>query len=194
LNTEDKLSKQFLSLLVINSFLPDPNLVSAADQQSRTSEYVPAVGVTTSELLSNQLSYWLSQISNDFDIGFSYLPGDAITTNQVEVALSTQLLNDRVTINTNLDVGGQYIEGQNATPPESSENTSNIVGDFSVDIKLTQSGKLRMKAFNRANNNRLYELAPYTQGIGLFYREDFNSFEELMNRYWSKLFSKSDER
>lgn len=193
LNTEDKINKQFLSLLVINSFLPDPVMASEGTQ-SRTSEYVPAVGVTTSELLSNQLSYWLSQISNDFDIGFSYLPGDEITTNQVEVALSTQLLNDRVTINTNLDVGGQYVEGQNTTPPGSSENTSNIVGDFSVDIKLTRSGKLRMKAFNRANNNRLYELAPYTQGIGLFYREDFNSFEELMNRYWSKLFSKKEER
>ncbi len=194
LNTEDKLSKQFLSLLVINSFLPDPNLVSAADQQSRTTDYTPAVGVTTSELLSNQLSYWLSQISNDFDIGFSYMPGDAITTNQVEVALSTQLLNDRVTINTNLDVGGQTVREQNPTLPESSENTSNIVGDFSVDIKLTKSGKLRMKAFNRANDNRLYELAPYTQGIGLFYREDFNSFDELMNRYWSRLFSRKEER
>lgn len=194
LNTEDKLSKQFLSLLVINSFLPDPNLVSSADQHSRTSDYAPAVGVTTSELLSNQLSYWLSQISNDFDIGFSYMPGDEITTNQVEVALSTQLLNDRVTINTNLGVGGQNVEAQNAPTGESSENTSNIVGDFSVDIKLTQSGKLRMKAFNRANDNRLYELAPYTQGIGLFYREDFNSFEELMNRYWSKIFSKKEER
>ena len=188
LNTEDKLSKQFLSLLVINSFLPDPSLMTGTEQQSRTTDYPQAVGVTTSELLSNQLSYWLSQISSDFDIGFSYMPGDEITTNQVEVALSTQLLNDRVTINTNLDVGGQ-----NATPTESSENTSNIVGDFSVDIKLTQSGKLRMKAFTRANDNRLYELAPYTQGIGFFYREDFNNFDELINRYWSRIFSKKEE-
>ena len=190
LNTEDELNKQFLSLLVINSFMPDPNMSGSTESSTRTSDYAPAVGVTTSELLSNQLSYWLSQISNDFDIGFSYLPGDEITTNQVEVALSTQLLNDRVTINTNLDVGGQNI---NTNLNESTENTSNIVGDFSVDIKLTQSGKLRMKAFNRANDNRLYELAPYTQGIGLFYREDFNSFDELINRYWSKLFSKKKD-
>lgn len=190
LNTEDELNKQFLSLLVINSFMPDPNMSGSTEPSSRTSDYAPAVGVTTSELLSNQLSYWLSQISNDFDIGFSYLPGDEITTNQVEVALSTQLLNDRVTIHTNLDVGGQNID---TSPNESAENTSNIVGDFSVDIKLTQSGKLRMKAFNRANDNRLYELAPYTQGIGLFYREDFNSFDELVTRYWKKIFSKKKD-
>jgi len=188
LNTQEKLSKQFLSLLVINSFLPDPYMVSSTDQ-IRSPGYAPAVGVTTSELLSNQLSHWLSQISNDFDIGFSYMPGDDITTNQVEVALSTQLLNDRVTINTNLDVGGQ-----NVTTTQDSENTTNIVGDFSVDIKLNQSGKLRMKAFNRANDNRLYELAPYTQGIGFFYREEFNSFEELMQRYWSGLFSDENRK
>jgi len=188
LNTEEEINKQFLSLLVINSFLPDPNLTTSSESQSRGSDYPTAVGVTTSELLSNQLSYWLSQISNDFDIGFSYMPGDEITTNQVEVALSTQLLNDRVTINTNLDVGGENISSSG-----SSENTSNIVGDFSVDIKLTQSGKLRMKAFSRANDNRLYELAPYTQGIGLFYREDFNSFDELVNRYWKSIFSKNKD-
>jgi hypothetical protein len=187
INTEDELNKQFLSLLVINSFMPDPNMSGMTDQAGRSSDYA-AVGVTTSELLSNQLSYWLSQISNDFDIGFSYLPGDEITTNQVEVALSTQLLNDRVTINTNLDVGGQ-----NTNISETTETTSNIVGDFSVDIKLTQSGKLRMKAFNRANDNRLYELAPYTQGIGLFYREDFNSFDELVNRYWNRIFSRKKD-
>ncbi|GAI24311.1 unnamed protein product, partial [marine sediment metagenome] len=77
----------------------------------------PAVGIATSELLSNQLNHWLSQISNDFDIGFNYRPGDEITSNEMEVALSTQLLNDRVTINGNVDVRGNQT---------TQTNTSNI--------------------------------------------------------------------
>jgi hypothetical protein len=40
-----------------------------------------------------------------------------------------------------------------------------------------------MKAYNHANNNLIYETSPYTQGVGLTYREDFNNFKEL----WRKL-------
>ena len=66
------------------------------------------MAVTTTEMLSNQLSNWLSQISNDFDIGFVYRPGykQDINPQEVEVALSTQLLNDKVVINGNFDVRG----------------------------------------------------------------------------------------
>ncbi|MCK7540550.1 MAG: translocation/assembly module TamB domain-containing protein [Marinilabiliales bacterium] len=63
-------------------------------------------------MLSNQLSNWLSQISNDFDIGFNYRPGNEITDQEVEVALSTQLLNNKVTLNGNVDVGGNQYQHQ----------------------------------------------------------------------------------
>jgi len=182
INTQEEMSKQFLSLIVINSFLPNTNYIPPTSQ-SITSSYAPAVGVTTSELLSNQLSNWLSQISNDFDIGFRYRPGDEISSDEVEVALSTQLLNDRVSINGNVDVGGN----------ETSTNTSNIVGDFTVDVKINKSGKLRVKAFTRANDKLLYEWSPYTQGVGLFYREEFDHFDQLMQRYWSKIFIRKNE-
>lgn len=179
INTQEEMSKQFLSLIVINSFLPNANYVPPTSQ-SLTSSYAPAVGVTTSELLSNQLSNWLSQISNDFDIGFRYRPGDEISSDEVEVALSTQLLNDRVSINGNVDMGGN-------------KTTSNIVGDFTVDIKINKSGKLRVKAFTRANDKLLYEWALYTQGVGVFYREEFDQFDQLMQRYWDKIFRKKNE-
>ena len=185
INTEEKLSKQFLSLLILNSFMPDPNL-SPGTSSNILGNYTlgaESVGVTTSELLSNQLSRWLSQISNDFDVGFTYRPGDEISSNQLELAMSTQLLNDRVTINGNLDVGGQ----------QSRTQTSNIVGDFNMEVKLTESGKIRVKAFNRANDKLIYEQAPYTQGIGLFYREEFNSFGELFRNYFKRLFRKKEQ-
>lgn len=186
--TEDELSKQFLSLLVINSFMPDPNrgLTGGGTNSTGGNLGATGVGVTTSELLSNQLSNWLSQISNDFDVGVNYRPGDEISSDEVEVALSTQLLNDRITINGNLDVGGNQVATTNAT------NTSNIVGDFNVDIKLNESGKLRVKAFNRSNDNFEYE-NPYTQGIGLSYQEEFNTFPELLSYYWKKLFKREKD-
>jgi len=109
----------------------------------------------------------LSQISNDFDIGFNYRPGNEITDQEVEVALSTQLLNDRVTLNGNVDVGGNQFNTK----------TSAISGEFTIEVKLTDM--LRFKVFNRSNNNLYYQMYPYTQGVGLFYRRDFDTLKDL---------------
>jgi hypothetical protein len=175
ITTDEEMMKQFLSLLVINSFYSD-QLLSGESSGSRNT--VAMAGVATSELLSNQLSHWLSQISNDFDIGFNYRPGDEITSTEVEVALSTQIINDRITLNGNLDVSGNQ-NNQTANPT----NTNNIVGDFDIDFQITKNGKLHLKAFNRANDNLLLQPSPYTQGVGVFYREDFNNVNELFKRY-----------
>jgi hypothetical protein len=61
-----------------------------------------------------------------------------------------------------------------------------IAGDFSIDVKIVPSGKLRLKAFARSNDDILYGGAnqdEYTTGAGVMYREDFNNLGELWNRY-----------
>ena len=169
---QEEINKQILSLLVLSRFF-------ASDFQNTDdydSENKYNVAKTTSELLSNQLSHWLSQISNDLDIGVNYRPGDELTTDEVEVALSTQILNDRVTINGNMGVAGN-------------NNQSNqFIGDMDINIKLNKSGKLKLKAYTKTNPNLIYDdVLPYTQGIGIFYKEDFNSVGELFSKYKKKL-------
>jgi hypothetical protein len=181
ITTEEELTKQFLSLLVINNFSSSQAFTGTT---AVTSTGPGMAGVTTSELLSNQLSNWLSQISNDFDIGVNYRPGDEITTDQVEVALSTQILDDRVTIHTNVDVGGSQ-----TTATAEGTSTNNITGEFDINVKLTNDGKLSLKAYNHSNDDQLYYTSQYTQGVGFVYREDFNTFGELIRRYWKALFS-----
>jgi len=174
LSNED-INKQIISLLVLNRFVTPESFKGGA--QVSESRNANAVGVNSSELLSNQLSHWLSQISKDFDIGVNYRPGDELTHDEVELALSTQILNDRVTLNGNVGVGGNQ-----------STQSSNFVGDFEVDVKINKSGKLMVKGFNRSNTDIINDTAPYTQGLGLFYKEDFNTFNELLRRYWRGVF------
>ena len=182
LNTEEKRNRQFLSLLVINNFMPEHDIAGQGRASSLGMSATEASMTTVSEFFSNQLSNWLSQLSRDVDFGVNWRPGDEITPDEVELALSTQLLNDRIRINGHVDVGGRQT------------STSNIVGDMDVEFKLSQSGKLRLKAYTRANDNLIRPyLSPYTQGISLFYREDFNTFNELMERYWNKVFSGNRE-
>ena len=183
INTQEKMNKQFLALLVINNFLPDPTYVSENPVAAYGTGSLGFGQVTTSELLSNQLSHWLSQISDEWDLGVNYRPGDEISQDQVEVALSTQLLNDRVTINGNVGYGQQKLQTQ----------TSDIVGDFDVEIKLNESGKLRLKAFNKANDKLIYKESLYTQGVGLFYREEFSSLKELFKKIF-KAKAKKEEK
>jgi len=172
-STQDDINRQMLSLLVMGQFFTPEYLRGRQDFQSNTGNLV---GATTSDILSNQLSNWLSQISNDFDIGFKYRPGDQVNTNQMEVALSTQIFNNRVTINGN--VGNNSRLQSNTTNP--------VVGEVEVYVKLNKSGKLQLKAYNRANDDLIYDTSLYKQGLGLTFREEFDSLSDLFNFYKSK--------
>jgi len=166
MNTETEMNRQVFALLILNSFVT-PSQLSGGGPDA-----VAAAGANAFELLSNQLSNMLSKISKDFDIGVKYRPGDAVSKDELGVAMSTQLFNDKLTIDGNLGVNNN------------NQNTNSIVGDVNIDYKLTDDGKVRIKAFNRANDNNLnYTYGPYTQGVGIFYREEFDSFKELYERY-----------
>ena len=101
---------------------------------------------------------------------------DRISSDEVEVALSTQLLNDRIIISGNVDVGGQE-----TNPSSGASNNPYIVGDFDVEFLVTDN--ISITAFNRARDELLFETAPYKQGVGVSYREEFDNFGELITRF-----------
>ncbi len=175
---ENELNKQFISLLVINQFQPLSGFSLAGGSAFGSSN----LSQNTTEILSNQLSHWISQISNDFDIGFKYRPGNELSTDELEFALRTQLFNDYLTINGNLGVGGQYAF------------TNTMVGDVEAELKITPSGKVRIKAFNRSNTNLDYEKGPFTRGVGVFFREEFNSVGDLWKKYFRFLSSDNTDQ
>ncbi len=181
ITTQEELSKQFLYLLVMNSFYSDPSLSSYSSSMASSAGGTSAMAVTTTEMLSNQLSNWLSQISNDFDVGFNYRPGNKdINSQELQVALSTQLLNDRVTINGSFDVRGE----------NNSEGTP-LSGDFDIEYKITE--KIRFKAFNRYNNPYTGRGAPYTQGLGIFFKQDFNRLSDIFRKKQNSDMKKEEE-
>ncbi len=170
ISTQDDVNRQILSLLVMGQFFTPEYLRGRQEVNSNPGNLV---GATTSEMLSNQLSNWLSQISSRFDIGFNYKPGDQVNTNQMEVALSTQIFNDRVTINGNIGNNSSMLT--NTTNP--------VVGEVEVFVKLNKSGKLQLKAYNRSNDDLIYDTSPYKQGLGLSFRENFDTWCELFKKY-----------
>jgi len=163
------MNQQMISLLVLGSF----SFSNASSISWNTSYYT---------ILSNQLSSMLSKISKDFDIGVNYKPGDALTKQEFDVALSTQLFDDRLMINGNF---GMTYDKQN-------RSANNLVGDVDIRYKITKDGRWLLKAYNHSNDNSWYnynnydKVSPYTQGVGIVYRKEFSRLSELFHRSGKK--------
>ena len=183
ISTQEELTRQVSALLLINNFIS-----SGATSVSPTTSATSAVAATSFEMISNQVSNMLSQLSKNVDIGLNIRPGsNAITPQEAEIALSTQILNNKVILNSNFDV-----RGNSATPLPGAGSPNQLTGDFDAEIKITE--KLRFKVFNRYND--IYYgsgLSPYTQGVGIFYKQDFNRFSDLFKKNPKPAMKKEDE-
>jgi hypothetical protein len=126
------------------------------------------------------VSNWLSRLSNDVDLGFNYRPGDALTQDELELAVSTQLFDERLVLSTN--VGVQYGSG-------ASQQSNQLVGDFQLEYLMTNDGRIRLKAFSQSNDRNLNQAdqAATTQGAGVAYREDFDTLGELWRNFTGML-------
>ncbi|HRH36805.1 MAG TPA: translocation/assembly module TamB domain-containing protein [Flavobacteriales bacterium] len=169
ISTDQERNRQVFALIVMKKFLPPPVYAGAGTPTGGNG--VTAGGLATgSELLSNQVNNWLSSLSNDFNLGFNYRPGDNVTKDFVDVNLSTQLFNDRLVLTTN--VGVQTGARANTS------NNNNLIGDFQLDYLVSADGKFRVRAFSITNDRNLNQSdqAPTTQGAGISYRLEFDNW------------------
>jgi len=176
LNSEAEVSKQFFGLLVLNQFIPQGTSNQAA------TAFDASLGANASELLSNQFNNWLSRLSTDFSLGVNYRARDAYSSEQVQLMISKSFMNDRLTVDGTF---GLY----NST---ATQTASNPLGDFNAEYKVSNDGRFRVKAYNHSNENYSIEYnSPYTQGLGVSYREEFDSLKELLIRW--RLAKKKEE-
>jgi TamB, inner membrane protein subunit of TAM complex len=122
----------------------------------------------------------LSDGSSNINIGINYVQPTrnpyVDTNSQIGLTLSSQI-NDRVTINGQLGV------------PVGGVNQSSIVGNIEVKLRVNNEGTLNARVFNRENDiNFLGEGIGYTQGVGMTYEVDFDTFNEL----WKKIFKNAE--
>ena len=172
LNTEDKRMKQTLAVLLSGGFVPD--------EQSGIVNSTTLLFSNASEMMSSQLNNIFRQLDIPLDLGFNYQPNES-GRDIFDVAVSTQLFNNRVIINGNIG-NRQYM----------SSTQSNIVGDIDIEIKLNRQGQLRLTLFSHsADQYSNYLDQSQRNGAGIVYQEDFNSFKDL----WRKIFHiKTDDR
>lgn len=124
------------------------------------------------DFLANQLSNLVS--TEDLNVMFRYRPSsqDQTTSDELDFGFSYNLGGNNRLI---LEVEGNYDMGDNKP-----QNVSNMSGDASITWVLTKSGNLRLKGFTRTINRYDENQGLQENGIGIYYREDFNVFSDIL--------------
>ena len=133
---------------------------------------------------SDVFSSLLGEESDKIKVGVDFLQGDKSTTldiaseDRLGFTLFTQI-SDRILLN-----------GKIGVPVGGVEETL-IVGNVQIDFILNKEGSLKAKVFNKENEFRyLTDELGYTQGLGISYEVDFNTFRELINKITRRAQSK----
>ena len=134
-------------------------------------------------MLSNRVSEFLnSYVKNltgidNLQLGLNYRPANKNNNETVDIAVSKQFMNDKITIDGNFGLNNN-------------SNSNSLIGDVNINYKLTDDGKYRLKGFNRSNDNTQITTAggPYTQGVGILYKKEFNKlfFLKKLNKKTAK--------
>lgn len=162
---EQELNRQVFSLIMLRSFTNSFNGVSS-------------VGASTvSELLSAQLSHFLSQADQNLEINVNLRNMDKDALNTFNLRFSYTALDGRLRISRD----GSFQNVQST----SQANVSNIAGEWTVEYLLSQDGKLRIKLFNKINNNALISATGTTNtsaGASLMHVQSFDNLRDLFGK------------
>lgn len=169
---ESQLNKQVFALLVLGRFVQENPL------QTETGGTSSLVRSTVGNFLSAQLNKFSSQTLPGVELNFDvqsyneYETGEAKGRTQVEVGVKKQLFDERLSV----QVGGSVdLEGEKARQ----NSGGNIAGDVNVEYKLTEDGRLRLKAFRHNQYEGAIEGQLVETGAGILYVRDFNKWNEI---------------
>ncbi len=165
LSTPETIDTQFLSLLVLNSFMADNN----ATNTNIGSSVSAATGL---EFLSSLLSNWLS--IDDYNVVIRYRPRSELTSEEVDFGLSKSLINNRLFV----ELEGNYLIDNKQTV----NNMSNFMGEAYITYLIDRGGTLKLKAFTQTIDRFDENQGLQETGIGVYYKEDFNNFRDLRQR------------
>lgn len=165
INTEEMMNRQILYLMLFHKFFtPDNMRTTAVGLNEGISFAVASASAQINNYLQNILN------SNIFSVGFDWQKAD-VESDELKAQILIQP-NNRFVFNGNIGYRNDNI------------SQNKFFGDFDLEYKLIESGRLRFTAYNHTIDRAQLREAKTTQGVGLIYREDFNTVPEMFVYYW----------
>jgi len=175
---KDELSRQFFSLLLWNKFQPLKGSTAAG-------------GSAALDLVTNQINSLLSQVSKEFKLNLSLDSDELTKENTYEMMFSKAFLDDRVIFTGSFGV-------ENSASQKGGSASNQLIGDVGLEVLLSESGNVRFNVFNESNDNSIIQdknLGLFTQGAGLYYKEDFDNFDNFkLAQYFLDIFRKKENK
>ncbi|HET8858339.1 translocation/assembly module TamB domain-containing protein [Marivirga sp.] len=177
---EQELKRQVFSLIILRRLSPRASFAVSG-----------SVGNSVSEFLSNQLSYWVTQIDENLEIDVDLGSFDEEQFNTFQLRLSYSFLDGRLRITRD----GGFTQGETDNV---NQEILGILGDWSVEYLLTPDGKLRAKIYNRTNFNALASAqitntATTSTGVSLVHVTSFDQLREIFQNNQKEKKEKSEE-
>ncbi len=159
ISTDEMMNRQIIYLLALNRFYTPEYMGKTSNQN----EFLTSVASST---IAGQLSNILGKMTDNLSIAPNVRTdrGD-FSDVEVDVALSSQLLNNRLLLNGNFGYRDNTYNTSN----------TNFIGDFDLEYLLNSKGTFRLKAYNHFNDQNYYlRNALTTQGVGIVWKHDFD--------------------
>lgn len=168
LNTEESTTMQFAYLMLSNSFMPDDQTNAIGTMSGSLA------GIAGMEFLSNQISNLIS--GSNYNIRFGYRPQSDLTSEEVTFDVGADIIANKLSV----EVGGNYDVGQRGAY----QITNNPLSvDGYVTWVLNKSGSLKVKGFTRTIDRFDESQGLQDNGVGVYYRQEFQSLRDLKERY-----------
>ena len=159
ISTDEMMNRQIIYLLALNRFYTPEYMGTSSNQN----DFLYSVASST---IAGQLSNILGKMTDNLSIAPNVRTdkGD-FSDVEVDVALSSQLLNNRLLLNGNFGYRDNTYNTSN----------TNFIGDFDLEYLLNNKGTFRLKAYNHFNDQNYYlRNALTTQGVGIVWKHDFD--------------------
>ena len=132
------------------------------------------VSGTISERLTGIINSFIGDDDGNFQMGLDL----ELAQNNPNVDFDVQ---NRIGVNFQTNISEKVIVNGKVGVPFGTASQTTITGDVRIDWVLNADGSLRATVFNRENRIRNFgEEIGFTQGVGLSYNVEFDTFKELM--------------
>lgn len=181
ISTDEEMDRQIIYLLGLGRFYTAEYALASGGDNVSTNAMSSLLSSTLSGQINQMLEGVLGQNSS-WNFGTGLSTGEQGWEDlDVEGILSGRLLDDRLLINGNFGYRNNTLT-QNAS----------FIGDFDVKWLLREGGNTYLKAYNRANDRYFTKATLNTQGIGISYQKDFESWKQIFRRNRSTTLQRTD--
>lgn len=164
---EQEMKRQVFSLIILRRLSPPSSFAVSG-----------SIGNSVSEFLSNQLSYWVTQIDENLEIDVDLGSFSEEQFNTFQLRLSYSFLDGRLRVTRD----GGFTQGNT---DDVNQEILGILGDWSLEYLLSEDGKLRVKIYNKTNYNALDAVTnavTTSTGVSLVHVTSFNQLRDVFRK------------